>query len=394
MVDGPTRGSPEPVWSGRRLRFRARCEDYDNSGVRVMAEAVETLDAGPRPGSQRGQPTHDVFVSYSTPDKPVADAIVSRLEQAGIRCWVAPRDVLPGMVWGDAIVRAIETARLMVVVVSGDSNESTHVHREVGRAIEKDVVVVPVRIESVEPTGVMAYYLASEHWLDAMSPPLESHICRLVQVAQALLETAQAPPPQQPAEAATPVPPTVPRRTRVWAIGLVVAAAVAALGVLALLAWSLFAPPDPEEPVAGAEEPVAEAEETVVNLEDLAEGDCVLTPATNAADPRSFWATDIAFPPTMTTVPCGAPHGGEVFFVEDAWGADEEYPGYETIEEEWWDTCDREFAAYTGVEVFRQHELEFTGWYPVEWTWLEGDREVLCIAYPASGEELEASIRR
>ena len=51
---------------------------------------------------------HEVFVSYSTKDKPVADAVVTGLESNGIRCWFAPRDVTPGTSWGHAIADAIE----------------------------------------------------------------------------------------------------------------------------------------------------------------------------------------------------------------------------------------------------------------------------------------------
>ena len=70
--------------------------------VHVTTPGGPPSDTRPSPpGRDRegaGQPAHDVFVSYSTNDKPVADAIVSRLEQAGIRCWVAPRDIIPGQV--------------------------------------------------------------------------------------------------------------------------------------------------------------------------------------------------------------------------------------------------------------------------------------------------------
>lgn len=45
---------------------------------------------------------HDVFISYSYHDKNVANAVCSAVESAGIRCWIAPRDVLPGMEWGEA----------------------------------------------------------------------------------------------------------------------------------------------------------------------------------------------------------------------------------------------------------------------------------------------------
>ncbi len=34
---------------------------------------------------------HDVFISHSTSDRAVADAMCSRLEQVGVRCWIAPR---------------------------------------------------------------------------------------------------------------------------------------------------------------------------------------------------------------------------------------------------------------------------------------------------------------
>jgi hypothetical protein len=42
-------------------------------------------------------PGFDVFISYSTRDKTVADAVISAHEKAGIRCWYAPRDITPGI---------------------------------------------------------------------------------------------------------------------------------------------------------------------------------------------------------------------------------------------------------------------------------------------------------
>ena len=68
--------------------------------------------------------SHDVFISHSSKDKNVADAVVAALEAAGITCWVAPRDIAPGMDWGEAIVRGIAECKLMVLVYSGNSNRS------------------------------------------------------------------------------------------------------------------------------------------------------------------------------------------------------------------------------------------------------------------------------
>ena len=50
---------------------------------------------------------HDVFISYSKNDKATADAVCHALEADGIRCWVAPRDVSPGLSWKQSIVDAI-----------------------------------------------------------------------------------------------------------------------------------------------------------------------------------------------------------------------------------------------------------------------------------------------
>jgi hypothetical protein len=127
---------------------------------------------------------HDVFVSYSNKDKPVADAVVAGLEKSGIRCWVAPRDITPGRSWGDAIISAIEASRFMVIILSGNSNQSKQVIREVERAVANNVIIIPFRIENIDPTGAMAYFLSTEHWLDAITPPLERHIEKLQSTLQ------------------------------------------------------------------------------------------------------------------------------------------------------------------------------------------------------------------
>ena len=132
----------------------------------------------------------DVFVSYATEDKPIADAIVAQLEAAAIRCWIAPRDIPPGADWPAEIVTAIERSRGMVVVVSHNSIESKQVHREVGSAVNEGLFVIPFRIEDVELSKNLKFHLQSPHWLDAMTPPLHAHLSRLVDAVLRFLETS------------------------------------------------------------------------------------------------------------------------------------------------------------------------------------------------------------
>lgn len=139
---------------------------------------------------------YDVFISHSTDDKLVALALCNKLESAGVRCWIAPRDVGPGEEWGKAIVDAITGCPLMVLVFSSKANQSRHIHREVQTAFEKDSIVIPFRVENTQPTGTMEYYLGSVHWLDALTQPVEEHLQALVErVKTLLLPTAAQPVP-------------------------------------------------------------------------------------------------------------------------------------------------------------------------------------------------------
>jgi len=131
---------------------------------------------------------HDIFISYSSHDKSVADAVCAAIESQRIRCWVAPRDVLAGTEYGAAILKAIEDCRAMVLVFSAHANEAPHVRREVERAVSKGKIIVPFRIEDVLPSGAMEYCLGNTHWLDALTPPLEKRIGELVDSVGRLLD--------------------------------------------------------------------------------------------------------------------------------------------------------------------------------------------------------------
>jgi hypothetical protein len=135
---------------------------------------------------------HDAFISYSHVDKATADAACATLEKAGIRCWIAPRDITPGVEWGAAIVNAIDNSRVIVVIFSSSANGSPQIRREVERAINAGVPVVPVRIENVVPTESLAYFMSAVHWLDAITPPLEQHLQRLADSIKGLLQLGPA----------------------------------------------------------------------------------------------------------------------------------------------------------------------------------------------------------
>jgi hypothetical protein len=138
---------------------------------------------------------YDVFISYSSKDKPAADATCAVLEAEGIRCWIAPRDILPGQEWGASIVKAIANVKIFVLLLSSSANTSPQISREVERAVNHAIPVIPVRIEDVQPTASLEYFINTPHWLDAFKPPLDQHLAYLARVVHTLLEGGEAPPP-------------------------------------------------------------------------------------------------------------------------------------------------------------------------------------------------------
>lgn len=199
----------------------------------------------------------DVFLSYSSKDKTTADAACSILEASGIRCWVAPRDILPGADWGESIIEAINGCKVMVLIFSGNANASQQVKREVERVVNRGLPIIPVRIEDVLPSQALEYFLSTPHWLDAFTPPLERHLEHLAAtVKQILTRPGDKPMP-------TPSATTTPTRSRWKSLRSYVkpaattAAVLTALVLLALIAtrdWGRQEAPsvDPHAAVATA----------------------------------------------------------------------------------------------------------------------------------------------
>lgn len=132
---------------------------------------------------------HDVFLSYSHKDKAAADAVCSIMEQNGIRCWMAPRDITPGQPFAEAIIDGIKGSKVFVLIYSSNSNNSSQVVKEVDRAVHHRLAIIPLRLEDVPMTKQLEYYVSDVHWMDALTPPLEAHIEKLCDVVKLLLST-------------------------------------------------------------------------------------------------------------------------------------------------------------------------------------------------------------
>ncbi|MFL6211001.1 MAG: TIR domain-containing protein [Pyrinomonadaceae bacterium] len=138
---------------------------------------------------------HEVFISYAAKDKKTAEAVCSILEDGGIRCWIAPRDILAGDKYGQSIIKAISESSLVILVFSSYANKSEHVLAEIDRAYNKKISIVPFRIEDVALSQSLEYYLSTAHWLDAFTPPMEKRLQDLNRNVKLILERSSKPEP-------------------------------------------------------------------------------------------------------------------------------------------------------------------------------------------------------
>ena len=135
-----------------------------------------------------------VFLSYSSHDNDIALGVVAALEASGVDVWIAPRDVNAGAEWAAQIIDAISAARVMVLVFSSHSNDSPQVHREIERAVHKQVPILTFRTEDIRPSKSLEYFLSAQQWFDAFPPPYEAYYPRLCRRVLDLFGDAPSPP--------------------------------------------------------------------------------------------------------------------------------------------------------------------------------------------------------
>jgi TolB-like protein len=131
-------------------------------------------------GQPSGAPA-PVFISYASQDAAIAKAVVENLEQHGIKCWIAPRDVTPGSQYADEIVGAINNTKVLVLVLSEHAVASAHVGREVERAASKRRRIIVLRTDAAPLTRSFEYFLSESQWIDVAALGAPAALTKLTQ---------------------------------------------------------------------------------------------------------------------------------------------------------------------------------------------------------------------
>ena len=94
-----------------------------------------------------------------------ANILVAALEDRGVECWIAPRNIPPGSHYGEEIVAAIRETEAFVILISADSSHSPHVLRELELAVNLHKSIIPVRFDDAPLSDSLTYHLTTVQWV-------------------------------------------------------------------------------------------------------------------------------------------------------------------------------------------------------------------------------------
>jgi hypothetical protein len=121
-----------------------------------------------------------VFISHSSENRDEANEVSAFIEANGVKTWIAPRDVRPGMDYSEQLQQAIEECVAFVVLVTDMANKSPYVRAETEMAFSTHKPIFPLRSSDIQPAAGLAFFLKIRHWTDAYGKGRDAAMDRLV----------------------------------------------------------------------------------------------------------------------------------------------------------------------------------------------------------------------
>lgn len=107
-----------------------------------------------------------IFISYSRRDLAFVKKLHHALKTHGLKAWFDQTDIPPGNQWRETIVRAINTCKIFLLVLSPAAVKSKHVQKELDLAEIHHKLIVPVVWEHTPIPPGMKYQLVGIQYFD------------------------------------------------------------------------------------------------------------------------------------------------------------------------------------------------------------------------------------
>ncbi len=105
-------------------------------------------------------PQADVFISYSRDDKDRVLDLAAKLRAAGVALWIDQGGIDGATLWGEQIVNALESAKVLLLMVTESAVHSHNVAKEVTLVSERKGHILPVHLEPTSIPPSLKYPLA------------------------------------------------------------------------------------------------------------------------------------------------------------------------------------------------------------------------------------------
>ena len=151
------------TWDGPGNPYDYFLRMIENATVEQLTELHEYLfpkEALPRSNAMPAsnpwtEGMFHLFLSHSSKKKALATEIKQELSGYGIESFVAHADIEPTREWLDEIRVALNTCHAFAAILCEDFKTSNYCDQEVGHALQKGLLVIPLRLE-IDPYGFMA----------------------------------------------------------------------------------------------------------------------------------------------------------------------------------------------------------------------------------------------
>jgi adenylate cyclase len=144
----------------------------------------------------------DVFVSYSRNDKDRVLDLTGKLRAAGVSVWLDTSGIDGATLWGEQIVNALESAKVLLLMVSESAVRSDNVAKEVVLVSERKGRILPVHLEPTQIPASLKYQLAGIQHVECFDaadsdPGVKAILRSLERIGVSII-----PPPPEPGAAA------------------------------------------------------------------------------------------------------------------------------------------------------------------------------------------------
>jgi hypothetical protein len=125
-----------------------------------VALPAETLDAQVETADDLWTPPMAIriFFSHLSARKQEVHELARLLQELGFACFVAHDQIQPSRAWLHEIERALRTCDILVAYVSPKFHESQWTDQEVGWALGRELIAIPVGVDGENPRGFLGSY--------------------------------------------------------------------------------------------------------------------------------------------------------------------------------------------------------------------------------------------